>query len=77
MTEYKKAEMTVNSSANSVILILFVFSDNLSAENHKLSAESGQPGLSLLVCMQWRSNFGSVYKCEAPTLTKRILGATF
>ena len=43
--------MTVNSSANSVILILFVFSDNLSAENSKLSAESGLPGLSLLGSM--------------------------
>ena len=40
--------MTVNSSANSIILILFAFSYNLSAENSKLSAESGLPGLSLL-----------------------------
>ena len=30
--------MTVNSSANSVIMIVFAFSDNLSAENSKLSA---------------------------------------
>ena len=36
--------MTVNSSANSVILILVAFSDILSAENSKLSAESGLPG---------------------------------
>ena len=41
-------EMTVDSSANSVIFILFAFSDNLSAENSKLSAESGLSGLSLL-----------------------------
>ena len=39
------------SSANSVIFILFAFSDNLSAENSKLSAESGLPGLSLLESM--------------------------
>ena len=45
--------MTVNSSANSIILILFAFSDNLSAENSKLSAESGLPGLSLLESI-WR-----------------------
>ena len=44
-------EMTGNSSATSVILILFAFSDNLSAENSKLSAESGLPGLSLLESM--------------------------
>ena len=43
--------MTVNSSANSIILILFAFSDNLSAENSKLSAESGLCGLSLLGSM--------------------------
>ena len=43
--------MTVNSSANSVILILFAFSDNLSAENSKLSAESWHRGHHLLVCM--------------------------
>ena len=43
--------MTVNSSANSVILILFAFSDNLSAENSKLSAESWHRGHHLLGCM--------------------------
>ena len=43
--------MTVNSSANSIILILFAFSDNLSAENSNLSAESGLRGLSLLESM--------------------------
>ena len=43
--------MTVNSSANSVILILFAFSDNLSAENSKLSAESWNRGHHLLGCM--------------------------
>ena len=43
--------MTVNSSANSIILILFAFSDNLFAENSKLSAESGLCGLSLLESM--------------------------
>ena len=32
-------------------LIVFAFSDNLSAENYKLSAESGLPGLSFLECM--------------------------
>ena len=40
--------MAVNSSANSVILILFAFSDNLSAENSKLSADSA---IQLLECM--------------------------
>ena len=48
-------EMTVNIFANSVILILFAFSDNLSAENSKLSAESGLPGLSLLGSMSLSS----------------------
>ena len=32
-------------------LIVFALSDNLSAENYKLSPESGLPGLSLLGCM--------------------------
>ena len=36
--------MTVNSSANSVILILFAFSDNLSAEKSKSSADSCNRG---------------------------------
>ena len=43
--------MAVNSSANSVILILFAFSDNLSAENSKLSAESWNRGNHLFGCM--------------------------
>ena len=43
--------MAINSSENSVILILVAFSDNLSAEISKLSAESGLPGLSLLESM--------------------------
>ena len=43
--------MAINSSENSVILILVAFSNNLSAENSKLSAESGLPGLSLLESM--------------------------
>ena len=43
--------MTVNSSANSVILILFAFSDNLSAENSKLSADFCNRGNHLLGCM--------------------------
>ena len=34
-------------------LVVFAFSDNLSAENSKLSAESGLPGLSLLGSMVW------------------------
>ena len=33
MTEHNEGEMTVNSSENSVILIVFAFSDNLSVEN--------------------------------------------
>ena len=43
--------MAVNSSGNSVILILFAFSDNLSAENSKLSADSWNRGNHLLGCM--------------------------
>ena len=43
--------MTVNSSANSVILILFAFSDNLSAKNSKLPAESWHRGHHLLGSM--------------------------
>ena len=42
-------------------LIVFAFSDNPSAENSKLSAESGRPGLVLLECMDFvwtlRKNF--------------------
>ena len=38
-------------SFQGVRLIVFAFSDNLSAENYKLSAESGLPGLSFLECM--------------------------
>ena len=45
--------MTVKSSANSVILILFAISDNLSAENSKLSADSWNRGNHLLGCMPW------------------------
>ena len=44
--------MTVNTSANSVILILlFAFLDNLSAENSKLSADFCNRGNHLLGCM--------------------------
>ena len=43
--------MTVKSYANSVILILFAISDNLSAENSKLSADSWNRGNNLLGCM--------------------------
>ena len=43
--------MTVNSSANSVILILFAFSDNLSAENSKSSADFYIQRIQLLECM--------------------------
>ena len=43
--------MTDKSSANSVILILFTFSDNLSAENSKLSADFCIQRIQLLECM--------------------------
>ena len=43
--------MTVKSSANSVILILFAFSDNLSADNSKLSADSWNRRNHLFGCM--------------------------
>ena len=39
--------MTVNSSANSVFVIVFAFSDNLSAENSKLSVDCGSRGNQL------------------------------
>ena len=50
--------MTINSSANSVILILFAFSDNLSAENSKSSADFYIQRIQLLECMVtlWFSN---------------------
>ena len=51
--------MTVNSSANSVILILFAFTDILSAENSKLSAESGLCRLSLLGSMMISSRISN------------------
>ena len=47
--------MTVKISANSVILILFAISDNLFAENSKLSADSCNRGNHLLGCMQSHS----------------------
>ena len=43
--------MTVNSSATSVILILFMFLDNLSAENSKSSADFCIQRIQLLECM--------------------------
>ena len=59
--------MTVNSSANSIILILFAFSDSLSAENSNLSAESGLRGLSLLESMIKTAIFsdnGNLSNCQ-------------
>ena len=47
--------MTINSSANSVILILFAFSDNLSAENSKSSADFCIQRIQLLECMHLAS----------------------
>ena len=58
--------MTVNSSANSVILILFAFSDNLSAENSKLSADSWNRGNHLFGCMPEGA-------LEAPKMPKIII----
>ena len=43
--------MTINSSANSIILIHFAFSDNLSAENSKSSADFCIQCIQLLECM--------------------------
>ena len=43
--------MTVNSSATSIILILFAFSDNISAENSKLPADFSIQLIQLLECM--------------------------
>ena len=48
--------MTVNSSANSVILILFAFSDNLSAENSKSSADFCIQRIQLLECILYAPN---------------------
>ena len=62
-------EMTVNSSENSVILILFAFSDNLSAENSKLSAESWHRGHHLLGCIpppQISLDLGMFVCCREP-----------
>ena len=36
-------------------LIVFAFSDNLSAENSKFSADSGIHGIHFLECMRWGS----------------------
>ena len=44
-------ELINNSSANSVILILFVFSDDLSAENSKSSADFSIQLIQLSECM--------------------------
>ena len=43
--------MTINSSANSIILIHFAFSDNLSAENSKSSVDFSIQLIQLLECM--------------------------
>ena len=43
--------MTGNSSATSIILILFAFSDNLSAENSKSSANFSIQLIQVLECM--------------------------
>ena len=49
--------MTVKGSANSVILILFAFSDNLSAEKSKSSADFYIQLIQLLECMDTRSGW--------------------
>ena len=59
--------MTVNSSANSVILILFAFSENISAENSKLSAGFKPQLPQLLECM--RSAFFNSFFLT-PSVTK-------
>ena len=71
--------MTVNSSAYSVILILFAFSDNLSAENSKSSPDYYNCGNHLFGCMlvtncilhmvnngqQWTTIRGATCICDA------------
>ena len=58
--------MTDKSSAKAVILILFEFSDNLSAENSKSSADFSIQLIQLLECMLWRNRFQT-------QLTSRLL----
>ena len=51
----ESADSGLNSEGCQVLkLIVFAFSDNLSAENSELSADSGIPGIPLLECMQQR-----------------------
>ena len=66
--------MAVNSSANSVILILFAFSDNLSAENSKLSADSWNRGNHLFGCMGvWKVSIGNTKMKDFTFLIKDCL----
>ena len=58
--------MTVNSSANSVILILFAFSDNLSAENSSYLRSSATTKTTFLdVWTNPIPNKYSVHTCDA------------
>ena len=51
--------MTINCSANSLILILFAFSDNLSAENSKLSWHRGHHPLGCMKVSFTKSKYCS------------------
>ena len=64
MTEHKVGEMTVNSSASSVILILMAFSRQSFCRNFKLSAEFYDRKSRLLGCMivTFSSNFNKIPK---------------
>ena len=65
--------MTANGSANSVVLMLFAFSDSLSAENSKLSAKSGLPGLPFLESMNMTSCFKpTFFQCCISKLDQNI-----
>ena len=73
--------MTINSSANSVILILCAFSDNLSAENSKSSADYSIQLIQLLECMSMEGHqclkntrfffFGMLYNLKIHVLMQR------
>ena len=66
--------MTVKSSANSVILILFAISDNLSAENSKLSADSWNRGNHLFGCMVSTSSHRNVRRLFVSIIPSHCIG---
>ena len=69
--------MTVNSSANSVIFILFAFSDNLSAESSKSSADYSIQLIQLLECMSLCTVCDHFERITSPRVAQQSNGLAF